>query len=67
MKVFNNLLPNIKNLAHGLKKFRLAVKRFLLSNPFHSLDEYLNYISPVKDFALWQVGCFQHVGYVLLS
>jgi hypothetical protein len=32
MKVFNNLSSSLKNLAHDMKKFRFALKRFLLLN-----------------------------------
>lgn len=43
IKVFNNLLSSIKNLAHNTKPFRSALKRFLLLNLFYSLKEYFNY------------------------
>jgi hypothetical protein len=43
IKVFNNLPPTIKNLAHDMKQFRSALKRFLLLNSFYSLEEYFNY------------------------
>jgi hypothetical protein len=43
IKVFNNLPPSIKNLAHDTKQFRSALKQFLLLNSFYSLEEYFNY------------------------
>ena len=36
---------NIKNLSWNVKKFKLAVKRFLLMGSFYSLHEYFDWIS----------------------
>jgi hypothetical protein len=42
IKVFNNLPADIKKLSHNVKQFRLALKRFLYTKSFYSLDEYFN-------------------------
>jgi hypothetical protein len=39
IKIFNKLPSKIKDQAHEIKKFRSAVKKFLLLNSFYSLDE----------------------------
>jgi hypothetical protein len=45
IKIFRHLPQSIKNLSWNVKKFKLAVKRFLLIGSFYSLDEYFNWIS----------------------
>ena len=35
IKIFNNLPQNIKNLSWNVKKFKLALKRFLLMGSFY--------------------------------
>jgi hypothetical protein len=45
IKIFSHLPQNIKNLSWNVKKFKLAVKRFLLMGSFCSLDEYFNWNS----------------------
>ena len=40
IKIFNNLLHNIKDLANETKFFRNALKRFLLSDSFYNSEEY---------------------------
>jgi hypothetical protein len=45
IKIFNHLPQNIKNLSCKVKKFKLALKRFLLMGSFYSLDEYFDWIS----------------------
>jgi hypothetical protein len=42
IKVFNWLLPNIRNLAQDVKHFKIVLRRFLLSNSFYSLEEYFD-------------------------
>jgi hypothetical protein len=42
IKVFSNLPPDIKKLSHNVKQFSLALKRFLHTKSFYSLDEYFN-------------------------
>jgi len=39
LKIFNHLPQNIKNLSWNVKKFKLALKRFLLMGSFYTLDE----------------------------
>jgi hypothetical protein len=43
IKVFNHLPFTVKDLYHKEKQFRPALKRFLLTNSFYSLDEYFNW------------------------
>jgi len=38
IKVFKYLHSSIKSLSNEMKLFRLALKRFLLSNSFYSID-----------------------------
>jgi hypothetical protein len=38
----NNLPTAIKDLSGDKKKFKLALKRYLLHNSFYSLEEYFN-------------------------
>jgi hypothetical protein len=48
IKIFSHLPQNIKNLSWTVKKFKLALKRFLLMGSFHSfysLDKYFNWNS----------------------
>ena len=45
IKIFNNLLQNIKTLTWNVKKFKLALKRFLLMGSFYILDQYFDSIS----------------------
>jgi hypothetical protein len=42
IRVFNQLPPNVKSLSNEVRLLKLAIKRFLLSNSFYSLDEYFN-------------------------
>jgi hypothetical protein len=42
IKVFSNLPPDIKKLSHNIKQFSLALKIFLHTTSFYSLDEYFN-------------------------
>jgi hypothetical protein len=45
IKIFSHLSQNIKNISWNVKKFKLALKRFLLMGSFYSLDEYFDWIS----------------------
>jgi hypothetical protein len=40
IKIFNNLPYGIRNLSSVVLTFKLALKRFLLSGSFYSLNEY---------------------------
>jgi hypothetical protein len=42
IKTYNHLPQKIKELSHNVKQFRLALKRFIISNSFHSLEEYFD-------------------------
>ena len=42
IRAFNHLPPCIKSLSNEVKLSKPALKRFLLSNSFYSLDEYFN-------------------------
>jgi thiamine pyrophosphokinase len=48
IKIINHLPQNIKNLSWNVKKFKLALKRFLLMGSFYTFDEYFGWIS-VRD------------------
>jgi len=43
MKVFNHLPHSLKILSNELKQYRPALKQFILTNQFYSLDEYFNW------------------------
>jgi hypothetical protein len=45
IKIFSHLPQNIKDLSWNVKKFKLALKRFLLMGSFYTLDEYFDWIS----------------------
>jgi hypothetical protein len=45
IKIFSHLPQNIKNLSWNVKKFKSALKRFLLMGSFYSLYEYFERIS----------------------
>jgi len=42
IKTHNHLPKTIKKLSHDVKQFRLALKRFVISNSFYSLVEYFD-------------------------
>jgi thiamine pyrophosphokinase len=50
-KIFNHLPQSIKNLSWNVKKFKLALKQFLLLGSFYTLDEYLDWNS-VSDLGI---------------
>jgi ABC-type transporter Mla maintaining outer membrane lipid asymmetry ATPase subunit MlaF len=41
IKIFNNLPLEIKNVAENPKKFKTALKQFLYTHSFYTLEEYL--------------------------
>ena len=43
IKIFSNLLHNIKDLANETKSFRNALKMFMLSFSFYNSEESFNY------------------------
>ena len=43
IKLFNHLPPKIKCLSNEIKLFKPALKRFLNTHSFYSVDEYLKY------------------------
>jgi len=42
IKIFNHLPTNIKCVTHKIQVFKSALKKFLLSNSFYSIEEYFN-------------------------
>jgi len=42
IKIYNHLPTAIKDLSGDKKKFKLALKRYLLHYSFYSLEEYFN-------------------------
>jgi hypothetical protein len=42
IKTYNHLPQTIKELSHVVNQFRLALKRFIISNSFYSLEEYFD-------------------------
>jgi hypothetical protein len=40
--LFNSLHPSIKQVAHGINKFKHKLKKFLVLNSFYSVEEYLD-------------------------
>ena len=42
IKTYNHLPKTIKDISHDVKQFRLALKRFIISNSFYSLEEYFD-------------------------
>jgi len=42
IKVFNCLPTNIKSLSRDVKKFKLALRVFLLEGSFYTIQEFLN-------------------------
>jgi hypothetical protein len=43
IKVFSSLPARIKDLSHNLRQFKSALRAFLYSHSFYTLDEYFNY------------------------
>ena len=42
IKIFNHLPTNIKQVTNKIQVFKLALKRFLLSDSFYSIEEHFN-------------------------
>ena len=42
IKIFNNLPLEIKNVADNQKKFKTALKKFLYTYSFYTLEEYFS-------------------------
>ena len=42
IKIFNRLPQNIKHLSRNVKKFKVALKKFLLLGSFYTLNEYFD-------------------------
>jgi hypothetical protein len=42
LKTYDHLPKTNKELSHDVKQFRLALKRFIISNLFYSLEEYFD-------------------------
>ena len=45
IKIFSHLHQNIKSLSWNVKKFKLALKSFLLMGSFYTFDKYFDCIS----------------------
>jgi hypothetical protein len=43
IKIYNHLSLHLKQLSYAIKKFKSALKRFLLTNSFYTLDEYYSW------------------------
>jgi len=41
-KIYNHLPLSIKDLSLDIKRFKRALKRFIQTNSFYSLEEYFN-------------------------
>ena len=48
IKLFNHLPQHIKRLSYNIKKFKAALKKFLLLGSFYKLDEYYDW-NPMSD------------------
>jgi hypothetical protein len=42
IKIFNKLPLNIKNVNGNIVKFKIALKKFLYTNSFYTLEEYFD-------------------------
>jgi len=42
IKIFNNLPLKIKNVAGNQKKFKIALKKFVYTYSFYTMEEYLS-------------------------
>jgi len=45
IRIFNNLLPYIKDLSNNVRKFEIYLKRFQHIHSFYSIEEYFQYKS----------------------
>jgi hypothetical protein len=44
IKLYNHLPPMLKQLSHDTPKFKFALKKFLITNSFHAVEEYYSWI-----------------------
>ena len=49
VKIFNNLPSEIRNVAGNQKKFKIALKKFLYTYSFYTMEEYFSQLW-IKDF-----------------
>ena len=47
IKIFSHLPQNSKNLFCDVKKFKLALKKFLLAGLFYSIEEYFDWVAAI--------------------
>lgn len=45
IKIFNCLPPKIKQLTGNIRKFKVALKKFLLIGSFYTIEEFLDWTS----------------------
>jgi hypothetical protein len=43
IKTYNHLPPTLKQLSYDISKLKMALKRFLLTNTFYTLEEYYSW------------------------
>ena len=43
VKIYNHLPPTLKQLSCDISKFKVALKRFLFTNSFYTMDEYYSW------------------------
>jgi len=43
IKIYNHLPPALKQLSYDISKFKVALKRFLFTNAFYTLEEYYSW------------------------
>jgi len=43
IKIYNHFPPTIKQLSYNISKFKVALKRFLYTNCFYTLEEYYSW------------------------
>ena len=43
IKIYNHLPPTLKQLSYDIFKFKVALKRFLLTNSLFTLEEYYSW------------------------
>ena len=43
IKIYNHLPPTIKQLSYDISKLKAALKRFLYTNSFYTLEEYYSW------------------------
>jgi len=43
IKIYNHLPPTLKQFSYDIPKFQAALKRFLLTNTFYTMEEYYSW------------------------